>query len=415
MKSVEDLQESITAIENSIPHNLTWGNGAIELIPYPSLLTNLSGNCGALFIRAILQKLSVNEHQVLKFRLENKFKQYQIFNHFFPGCMPDTLAFSELLAQSEGEQKIRELFNQGYFLKKTLGASSHTTKSWDKTSEFETIARLQGNEHKLYEDYVLQKKLHIKREFRIHTFSKSVIPALSYTTPTKKNPNFHLNAENFVIKVLNSLPNSIIQGTLIGWDIALTEDHKYLIIEANFTGFHPEYLAGFQTTGYVDDPRYGPIICAWLNIFFEKQFGVYIDSIEDSLFNTYPFYRAFIFYYSLLKSTTVDLIEICSKASLNTVVTYLGDQDNILMLNLINHFLHVDFSLKYYVIVRDECFSKISDLFLNNKAVHLLKENQIFNEGQLLLIRQLGYAKRQQKCCYHALKKLNDKSCFIIS
>lgn len=415
MESVEGLQESITAIESSIPYPLKSEIGAFELIPYPSLLTNLSGNYGALFIRAILQKLSIDEHQVLKFRLENKYKQYQIFNHFFPGCMPDTLPFSELLAQSDGEQKIRELFDQGYFLKKTLGASSHTTNSWDKTSEFETIARLQGNEHKPYEDYVLQKKLHIKREFRIHTFSKSVIPALSYTTPTKKNPNFHLNAENFVIKVLNNLPNAIIQGTLIGWDIALTEDHKYFVIEANFTGFHPEYLAGFQTTGYVDDPRYGAIICAWLNIYFEKEFGVYIDSIEESLFKTYPFYRAFIFYHSLLKRTNIDLIERCSTTSLTTIITYLGDQDNILMLNLINHFLHVDFVLKYYVIVRDECFTKVSDLFLKNKAVHLLKESQIFNEGQLLLIRQLGYAKRQQKCCYHALRKLNDKSCFIIS
>ncbi|MCX2478185.1 hypothetical protein OQY15_03735 [Pedobacter sp. MC2016-15] len=69
-----------------------------KLIPDPSLLTNLSGYCGALLIRAILQKLSIDEHQVLKFRLENKFKQYQIFNHFAPGCMPDTLPFSKLLA-----------------------------------------------------------------------------------------------------------------------------------------------------------------------------------------------------------------------------------------------------------------------------------------------------------------------------
>jgi len=415
MKSVEDLQESIEAMENSIPHNLTWGNGAFELIPYPSLLTNLSGNCGALFIRAILKKLSVNEHQVLKFRLENKFKQYQIFNHYLPGCMPDTMAFSELVMQSEGEQKIRELFNKGYFLKKTLGASSHATRSWDKTNEFKTIARLQSNEHKTYEDYVLQKKILIKREFRIHTFSKSVIPALSYRTPTNKNPNFHLNAEKFVIKVLNNLPAAIIQGTLIGWDIALTEDHEYLVIEANFTGFHPEYLAGFQTTGYVDDPRYGAIICAWLNIYFEKKFGVYVDSIEESLFKNSPFFRAFIFYYFLLKRTNINLIEICSKASLTTVITYLGDQDNVLMLYLINHFLHVDFALKYYVIVRDECISKVSELFLNNKAVHLFKESHLLNQGQMLLIRQLGYDKRQQMCCYHALRKLNDKSCVIIS
>lgn len=415
MKRVEDLQESIAAIENINPQSIKIGNGAFELIPYSSLLTDLSGNCGALFVRALLQELSVNEHQVLKFRLENKFKQYQIFNHYYPGCMPDTLAFSELLAKSEGEQKIRKLFTKGYFLKKTLGASSHTNKSWDKTSEFETIAKLQGNAHTQYEDYVLQKKIHIKREFRIHTFNKSVIPALSYRIPTKKNPNFHLHAENFVVKVLNKLPNAILQGTLIGWDIALSEENKYYVIEANFTGFHPEYLAGFQTTGYVDDPRYGPIICAWLNIYFEKQFGVYVDSIEESLFKTYHFYRAFIFYYSLLKRTNVKLIEICLKASLNTVITYLGDQDNILMLNLINHFLHVDFALEYYVIVRDECFSNVSGLFFNNRAVHIFMESHLFNQGQLLLIRQLGYDRRQQICCYHALKILNNKSCLIIS
>lgn len=238
---------------------------------------------------------------------------------------------------------------------------------------------------------------------------------MNFTTPTKKNTNFHQNAVNFVTRVLNHLPNAILQGTLIGWDIALTEDHRYLVIEANFTGFHPEYLAGFQTTGYVDDPRYGAIICAWLNIYFEKQFGVYVDSIEESLFKTYPFYRAFIFYHSLLKRTNVDLIEFCSKAPLTTIITYLGDQYNILILNLINHFLHVDFAFEYYVIVRDECFSNVNGLFLNNRAIHLFKESDFFNQGQFLLIRQLGYDKRQQMCCSHALRKFNNKSCLIIS
>jgi len=118
MKRVEDLQQSIIAIESSIFHKFKRGNGGFELIAYTSILTNLSGNCGALFVRAVLQKLLVNEHQVLQFRLENKYKQYQVFNHYYPGCMPETLAFSELLAQSEGEQKIRDLFDKGYFLKK---------------------------------------------------------------------------------------------------------------------------------------------------------------------------------------------------------------------------------------------------------------------------------------------------------
>jgi hypothetical protein len=246
-----------------------------------------------------------------------------------------------------------------------LGDASRVTNTWDKTAEFEAISKLPNTTNGEYESYMLQKKLPLKCEFRVHTFSKEIIPRLTYLMQgNRPNGNFS-DAENFVNEVLQKLPGVILQGTLIAWDIALTDDDQYYIIEANFPGFHPEFRKGFQTSGFVDDHRYGAIICAWLNYYFYKTFGISVDAIEDSLFLNYLFYRSFIFYLSLFKKANIDLFIGHTNEVPFTFMIYLGEDTNILIVNLIKHFLLVDFKNLYCVIVRDEYFAKIRVLFTN--------------------------------------------------
>lgn len=414
MSRADDLKNVIFEIENSDVQKVKkcFRNEAFELRPDEWLLNNLSGNCGALFIRAMLHELNCNEHHVFKWRLENKFKQYQIFNYYAPGSMPETLGFSELLNQNNGIRKIKNLFSRGFFLKATLGDASLSNKSWDKTEEFVHILKLPNLTNGKYECYMLQKKLSLKFEFRVHTFSKEIIPALSYIVQGEKPTVSQFGAEIFIEEILHRLPDAILQGTLIAWDIGLTDDNHYYIIEANFTGFHPEYRAGFQTTGYADDHYYGAIICAWLNTYFHKIYGTYLDAIEDSLFINYPFYKSFIFYMSIFKNEHIDLVK--KSISRFSAIIYLGEDTNSHVLYLIKHFLLVDFAKIYCVIVKQDCFSTVCNLFEEYNQVQIWSENWLFTKDQHLLIKQLGYDRRKQACCYHALRRLNDKSCVII-
>jgi hypothetical protein len=384
-----------------------------ELKPYYWLVSDLSGNNGAFFIRALLSKLNVDEHHVFKWRLENKFKQYQVFNHYIPGCMPETLSFSKQLNQRNGVRKIEKLFSKGFFLKATLGDASFSTRSWDKTAEFEQLSKLPNHNGK-YESYMLQRKLSIKCEFRVHTFSKDIIPRLTYLVQGHKQTDHFQDAEKFLNDVLQRLPDVILQGTFIAWDIALTDDNQYYIIEANFTGFHPEYRKGFQTTGYVDNYEYGSIICAWINRFFGKKFGVYVYAIEDRLFESHPFYKSFAFYMSLFNNINIDHLTNTTMEAPLTFIIYLGEDTNRLIINLIRHCLLVDFINDYYVIFKDECFLNVRGLFVKNNQLQLWAESWFFTKDQYPLIRQLGYERRKQISCYRALRSLTDKSCVII-
>lgn len=411
-----NLYNKIKEIENAAPQRIRskTENTAFGLRPDKWLLNDLSGNYGAFFIRAILQQLEIDESFVLKWRLENKFQQYQILTYYAPYCMPSTLPLSIVLNEKDGIKKIRDLFSQGFFLKSTLGDNSYNTQSWDKTGEFEQIAVLPSVCTEQYENYMLQKKICIKTEFRVHTFSKDIIPGLSYVSHGENQTNYHQDLEGFLNDIIKKIPGSILSGTLIAWDIAFTPDNHYYIIEANFTGFHPEYRRGFQTTGYVDDYKYGPIICAWLNLYFKKKFRICIDAIEDSLFLNYPFYRAMAYYMSILKNEHFDLLENNRQKNAMPIILYLAYDTNMLVVYLIKHFLLVDFAKNIFVIVRDEYFLKMKDILGAHLQIQVLVESYLFTKDQYELIKQLGYDRRKQICCYHALRKLKDKLCVII-
>lgn len=74
MTEPDDLQREILEIESAesqkIKRNIQVES--FELIPYKWLLAYLAGNSGALFVRAVLHELHINEHHIFKWRLEHK-------------------------------------------------------------------------------------------------------------------------------------------------------------------------------------------------------------------------------------------------------------------------------------------------------------------------------------------------------
>jgi hypothetical protein len=374
----------------------------IELKPERHLITDLAGNYGALIVRTILFHLGVDENRIFQWRLEHKFRQYQILSHYIPEYMPHTLALSTVLCQDDGAQKARELFDDGYFLKATLGDASFATNSWDKTHLFNDVYP----NRELYEGFMIQKKLKLVREFRIHTFSRELIPYLTFRIPATQDMNFHHDAEQFLTRVLSKLPDQILYGTLIGWDVGLTNTGEYYVIESNLTGFHPEYRRGFQTTGYVDNHQIGPIICAWLNNYFKLYFHLHISTI-DPVLSSHPFYQAFEEYSLIFDKTNFQTILTKAQPTPDSVLIYIEEESSILI-NLINHFHYVDFATNYYVITRQSNYDILKSLFSKKKQVKIIDEAGLFTLEQYKVIVQLEYKKRKQISCHRAARRLNE-------
>lgn len=122
MKRKLDLYNQIKEIENAEPQRVrsSTKDSAFELRLDDWLIDNLSGNYGALFIRAMLYWLDIDEFYVLKWRLENKYKQYQVLCYYYPHCVPKTFGLSSFLMQSNGVEKIKTLFQRGVFLESHL-------------------------------------------------------------------------------------------------------------------------------------------------------------------------------------------------------------------------------------------------------------------------------------------------------
>ncbi|WP_158799595.1 hypothetical protein [Pedobacter sp. L105] len=387
-------------------------NQQIELWPDPLLLSNLSGWVGALVVRTILSKLAVNEHHVFRWRLENKYIQYLLLDFYIPGCMPETIGLSKVLDKVGGELIVRKLFKKGFFLKAALGHGSFNTKSFDRTAEFDDILSFHQETKADHEKWILQKKLNLDKEFRVHTFDKEVISGLTFKIQGIDSAG-STEAEEFVKGLLEKLPDTIFQGTLIGWDIGLTDQHRYYVIEANFTGFHPEYCAGFQTSGYVEDNNFGPIVCAWLNQYFNYKFRVAIVSVDDSMLSYFPFLSAFMFYSSIFNNNHIAILNRKVKAE-RTAIIYFPDMTNTLMMKLITFFQVVNFAEYYYVITKERFVKVTCSLFLGNDHIKVWAEESLFKKDQYPIIEQFREERRKQICCYHAVRQLHPVEYIII-
>jgi len=408
-----DLKQVISLINGASPleFNIFLQVNGYKLSAEDELTTNLAGNYGALIIRSILFKLGIDENWIFNWRLENKFRQYQVINHFCQACMPETFALSAILNQENGAQNARELFANGYFLKETLGDASFATNSWNKTHLFEDIIQ-HYPKNPDYENFVIQKRLKLMRELRIHSFGRDIIPYLTFRIPATQDENLHQGAEQFLKDVLKHLPDQILIGTLIGWDIGYTNTGVYYVIESNFTGFHPEYRRGYQTTGYVDDFENGPIICAWLNNYFKTHYKIYIQSIDSALTIKNPFYRGFEYYSKIFAADYFSNILRKEKASPVSVITYLKEGGN-LKVNLINYFHLIDFATKYWVITDNANFDFVTKSFSKKNKVKVVLDAQLFVYKQFKVTSLMHENKRESTCCFHLANKLKDSYLII--
>ncbi|WP_316751628.1 hypothetical protein [Pedobacter gandavensis] len=416
-KKINDkyLEALIVSIENSPPQAITKRSEAdtFELWSDPAILEQLSGNIGAIFVRSLLNRLNVDEHHVFKWRLENKYRQYQILNHYVPDSVAESMGLSALLNTTDGVQKIRELCADGFFIKATLGHRTGENKNFDRTADLENIILSHQKESDQTEKWMVQKRLNLKEEFRLHTFSKKVIYGLTFIMKGEDSLK-GAYAEEFVKGILEKLPETISQGTLIGWDIGITDNNEYYVIETNVTGFHPEYARGFQTSGYFGDTEFGSIMCAWLNHYFSLNYQVSIDSVENSLLSSNPFYQEFMYYAALFKKEQLEFLRNQVKATNIAGILYLGEQINPLLTNLLTYFQIENFADTYYLIVNGKNAPMLRQFFSGHADVMILTENDLFTADQYQLIEQLSYERRKKICSYRALRRIPEMAIFML-
>lgn len=406
------LKTLILDIENTPSQLITKQliDDSFELQPHQRLLSGLAGQYGVLFVRALFDRLNINEHHVFKWRLENKYVQYLVLNHYAPGCMPETISLAELLKGKETDE-IKAFFEKDFFLKITLGHSSGKNGNFDRTAEFDNIFQSYQIQSPQNEKWILQKKIQLNKEFRIHSFNKDIIDGLTFMINGSYSTTDSDNAFCFLKEILNSIPDNILQGTLIGWDIGLTDDYKFYVIEANFTGFHPEYHRGFQASGYFDDETFGPIYCTILNNYFKDKYGVFINSIDKNLKFNNMFYKALLYYNSVLDTAYFNGSHQVKK---EVTLIYPGDIIDLLIVRLISYFNTINFTGKYCIISKGADLKNITNLFGKGNNINILTEQELFTNEQYQLIKQLSYDRRKVASCYYALRQMREDSYIII-
>jgi len=387
-----------------------------EVRSYKWLLSNLRGGIGTLFIRNLFYWLNLNEHHVFRWRLDNKYIQYLIFDHYNPDCMPETLSLSNILSSKNGVQKIKTHLKNGYFIKATLGHSSGKDNSFDKTAELDHIISVEKSLDSacINEKWILQKKLTLRNEFRIHTFNKEIISGLTFEVHAMDSFDSYLNAEIYLKDILEKLPDSILQGSLIGWDIGITDTGNYFIIEANFSGFHPEFNYGFQTSGYFQDITYGPIVCAWLNNYLKAKYQICLTLVEDVLVNKYQFFKDMRYYLPVFNAAHLQVFEERIQNCLFSSITIIDSTTNDYLVRLIQYLLKVNFVGLYFIITAEDQLNNMIKIFRRYDRIKVLSDNMLFTKSSFELVKKLSISSRKNICYLQMFKVVEQKSCVIV-
>jgi hypothetical protein len=235
-------------------------------------------------MRQLFNALRLDEYRPFRWRLEHKLVQALILDAYLPGMAPVTRGLSRMVSEYGIEDlqiKLNELFPIGYYVKRALSDSSGDKGAAGNLDEaLQTVPV--GVESIADEEWIVQERIPIDVEFRVHSLQDRIVDDLTFRRYTGGDIPSERHAPNrYVQSLLDRLPAGFISGTLCGWDVARTPAGKFRIIEANFAGFHPVYRPGFQVSGYFVNLDWGAKSTAQLMRFVEKRDWLRIDALAD--------------------------------------------------------------------------------------------------------------------------------------
>jgi len=338
-----------------------------------------------------------------------------ILQHYLPNALPDTIALSEILNQDGGKSITEDLLQNGFFLKAALGHSSGKNKSFDRTSEFTRILSSYEATPENYtnEMWILQRRMEFVKEFRVHSFDADVIPGLTVDLNSVLPSKELDQSEHFVADILLKLPHALISGSLIGWDVGITNDGQYIVIEANFTGFHPKHHVGFQTSGYFQDNKYGPIACVWFNLYIKRKYNVSISTVEPGLIKSYQFFRDFIFYNIIFNKEPFASLFLTKEIFTSACIMYLSEEDNDLLVRLLLYFARMSLFQKYLVVTTEKYISENASRFIDYKRITIYDEYTLLKNDEFDYM-DLHSEDRKEICCKKLIHLIENEKYIII-
>ena len=231
-------------------------------------------NPGALFVRHLLHTIGLDETRLLQWRIEHKLVQALLIDRFCHGAVPITSGVSRALAgmsRTDARRRLEDLRDQGTIAKSALGEAGgelgRTDRIDDVLAALDADALAPPSPDTLSDErYILQERLWIAREYRVHSLEDRVIPDLTFHRYAPHETSVHeRHAPNaFVASVLDRLPNALVKDSMYAWDVAVDEEQRWHVIEWNPAGVHPVYKAGFHCSGFFQAAPWGPSAIAEL-------------------------------------------------------------------------------------------------------------------------------------------------------
>jgi hypothetical protein len=262
---------------------------ALRLSAAVPLLPEIAATSRALMTRQVLLALGFDEDRLGRWRLEHKLVQAHVLRHYCPGSLPPTCGLDRL-AQGVELRDLRAVlsgrFPQGFIIKTALGDCSGAEIDGRTEAALRWIESggryMPGAGELIEEEFIVQERKSISREFRVHTLEDRVIDDLTvYRHQGCVGPGERDGPNRYVQQMLDALPAGIVSGSLLGWDVAELAGGGFATIEVNIGGIHHFYNPGFHVSGFFHHRHYGAIYSARLLLFLERVCGLRFEVIAD--------------------------------------------------------------------------------------------------------------------------------------
>jgi hypothetical protein len=253
------------------------------------LREGLAGSTRALLVRQLLRALGFDEYRHLQWRIEHKLIQALVLRSFIPESIPVTCGLNDLALRRDSRglrQFLASHFPSGYVTKAALGDSSGEIPNGGGAELASIKLESAGPPRPCSlsdEKYVVQERVPITTEYRVHSLEEDVIEDLTFRRYNDGSIPGERDAPNaFVNSLLRRLPDALVGGSLLAWDIALQPTGSFAIIEVNFSGFHRAFKPGFHCSGYFHDQHWGACDTARLLNHVARTDGVEVSAVPDA-------------------------------------------------------------------------------------------------------------------------------------
>jgi hypothetical protein len=249
-------------------------------------------NSHAVVMRHLFRALSLDEARLRDWQLEHKLIQALVLTTYLGDLIPVTRGLGRDLAGATKAEALRYLdaLRAAHVVVKTaLGESSGERRGPNQIEL--AVQAVAGEEWNLApvtvlsdERFIVQQRLDIVEEYRVHSLEDRVLPDLTFVRyrPFATRIERRVAANRFTQELLDTLPAGLLRDTLYGWDVALDGQRRWHVIEANRAGLHTMFRPGFHCSGFLQTRAFGAPAIALVFAFIDNRYGVPVRIALDA-------------------------------------------------------------------------------------------------------------------------------------